>query len=130
MRLRVAFAGWASLLLLAVPSLALAQPAEDPGLADAPPPPAPPPPSQPPTPSTPPTGNAAAMPPQNVPPPPPPEVSETTDVQTQWVQPSGKEEQQALGDLYERVAAPTMFGGVGLFRTITGDSGRSNTFRI
>jgi outer membrane protein OmpA-like peptidoglycan-associated protein len=71
-----------------------------------------------------------AMPPQNVPPPPPPEVTETTDVQTQWVQPSGKEEQQALGDIYERVAAPTMFGGVGLFRTLTGDSGRSNTFRV
>jgi outer membrane protein OmpA-like peptidoglycan-associated protein len=70
------------------------------------------------------------MPPVNVPPPPPPEVTETTDVQTQWVQPSGKEEQPAQGDLYDRVAAPTLFGGVGLFRTLTGDAGRSNSFRI
>src|SRR6476659_9816196 len=62
--------------------------------------------------------------------PPPPEVTETTDVQTQWVTPSGKEEQQALGDLYDRVAAPTLYGGVGLFRTLQGDAGRSKTFRI
>src|SRR6476660_2158341 len=101
--------------LLLAPTMAMAQPAEDPGLSAAPPPPEPP--KPPPTPSTPPapaqpTGRATAMPPMNVPPPPPPEVTETSDVKTEWVQPSGKEEQQALGDLYDRVAAPTLFGGV------------------
>jgi outer membrane protein OmpA-like peptidoglycan-associated protein len=89
------FFGVVLTLSIAAPT-AQAQPAEDPGLSEAP----------------------------------PPEVSETTDIQTQWVTPSGKEEQKALGDLYDRTAAPTMFGGVGLFRTLTGDAGRQNTFRI
>ncbi len=135
---------WCSILafgILATARLAYAQPAEDPGLSEAPPPPKPQPPPPPPpsaatstttstTTTTTTTGSATAMPPMVTPAPPPPEVSESTDVQTQWVTPSGKEEQLALGDLYERVAAPTMFGGVGLFHTLTGDAGRQGTFRV
>jgi outer membrane protein OmpA-like peptidoglycan-associated protein len=70
------------------------------------------------------------MPPTSVPPAPPPEVTETTDTKTEWVEPSRKEEQKLSGDLYDRVAAPTLFGGVGLFHTLTGDVGRSNSFRV
>jgi outer membrane protein OmpA-like peptidoglycan-associated protein len=136
---------WSTALLLAIsatPRLAHAQPVEDPGLSEAPPPPpppapkpstpppAPPPPAHPVSEPPPSTGRATAMPPMVTPPPPPPEVNETVDVQTQWVAPSGKEEQQALGDLYDRVAAPSMSGPVGLFHVLTGEAGKQNTFRV
>jgi outer membrane protein OmpA-like peptidoglycan-associated protein len=112
-----------------------AQPAEDPGLAEtpAPPPPAPPPPPPapappPPAPATPPapSGHAAALPPSAPLPPPPPEVNETVEEKSEWVDTKAPPE----GDLYDRVAAPTLTGGVGLFHTQTGDFGRQGSFRI
>jgi outer membrane protein OmpA-like peptidoglycan-associated protein len=139
---------WYSLFLLALlgtPGAAHAQPVDDPGLQEAPPPPpkptTPPPPATAPSPLTPGASPAPATP---APPkstftvaPAPlvtaqPEVSETVDVKTEWVAPDPKDKARAVaeGDLYDRVAAPTLFGGVGLLRTLTGDSGRSNSFRI
>lgn len=118
------------LLLLAlagVEGVALAQPVDDPALSEPSPPsppaqpvvpPAPPPPSRPVAP--------AALP---APPAPPPEVQETRETKVRYIS-GGREALAAEGDLYERVAAPTLVGPVGLFRVITGDAGRSNTFRV
>jgi outer membrane protein OmpA-like peptidoglycan-associated protein len=107
--------------LLCAPSLAHAQPVEDPGLSEPPPRPAPPP-----TPTPPPPGQ---QPMQMVPSQTPPELHETTDTSVQWIE-GGEAAVAAEGDMYERVVAATLNGPVGLFRTITGESGRTNTFRI
>ncbi len=113
-------------ILLLLAGVAHAQPAEDPGLADAPaPPPKPAPPPPPPA-----NANVPApvsMPPPAALPPPPPEVNETTDVKTEWI---AGDKNSDEGDLYDRVAAPTLGGGVGLMRTQTGDFGKQGTFRI
>jgi outer membrane protein OmpA-like peptidoglycan-associated protein len=121
-------------LTLLSPSLVRAQPADDPGLSEPPPkPPA----------TTPP---ATTPPPRTTTPPPPRsdgsatlmaphdeslstgEPRETVDTQVTWLDSAG----QATGDddLYARVAAPTVSGPIGLFRTMTGDVGRANNFRI
>ena len=113
--------------LLCAPTLAHAQPADDPGFSEPPPPkPAPPPPAPKPT-STITQKSAPVAPPVYVPP--PPELRETKDTQVKYID-GGDKAVAAEGDLYERVAAPTLMGQVGLFRTITGDSGRTNTFRV
>jgi outer membrane protein OmpA-like peptidoglycan-associated protein len=117
------------LLLLCAPGSAHAQPADDPGLSE----PVPSPPSKPaatPTPAPPPP--AAVQPTQTfiaAPPPAPSETKETVDTQVSWIA-GGDDAKKAEGDLYERLAAPTLGGPVGLFRTLTGDSGRSNNFRV
>jgi outer membrane protein OmpA-like peptidoglycan-associated protein len=116
------------LAMLLSPSLAFAQPADDPGLSETPKP-------------TPPR----TTPPRTTPPPattttPPPvmtprdeslmtgEPRETVDTQVTWLDEAGP--QTADDDLYARTAAPTVNGPVGLFRTITGDVGRANNFRV
>lgn len=118
-------------LTLLSPAAALAQPADDPGLSETPPPkPAPTTPATPPPtrPATPPRSDASAtvMPPSFDAP--PPEMHETVDTQVSWLEGNGA----TVGDddLYARVAAPTVFGAVGLFRVITGDAGRANNFRV
>jgi outer membrane protein OmpA-like peptidoglycan-associated protein len=103
--------------LLCSPSLAHAQPIEDPGLSEPPPAPKPTLPSPPPRPL------------QTLPDMQSPEMHETVDTQVQWID-GGESSVQAEGDLYERVVAPSILGPTGLFRTLTGDTGRTNTFRI
>ncbi|HEX6838002.1 MAG TPA: OmpA family protein [Polyangia bacterium] len=119
-------------LTLLSPSLASAQPADDPGLSEPPPKPAPPP-STPPATTAPPAtvphsdASATVMVPHD-------EAlttaepRETVDTQVTWIDGAG----QATGDddLYARVAASTVNGPIGLFRTITGDVGRANNFRV
>jgi outer membrane protein OmpA-like peptidoglycan-associated protein len=56
---------------------------------------------------------------------PAPEVSERVEVKTDWVPP-----EREVFDMYERVAAPTLSGGTGLFRTQSGDIGSPGTFRV
>jgi outer membrane protein OmpA-like peptidoglycan-associated protein len=114
------FFKWSILLLglLVAPAIAHAQPIEDPGLAEPTPPPKPAPPKQP-LPTVPPV----------VAPQVPIETHESVDTQVQWIA-GGEAAVQAEGDLYERVPAPTVFGPIGLLRTITGDAGRTNTFRV
>jgi outer membrane protein OmpA-like peptidoglycan-associated protein len=104
--------------LLLLSTVSEAQPVEDPGMAEPRPSPAPGP-----------SAHATTLMPAPAPPP-PPEVSETVDVKTEWLPPDPKETRRVEGDLYDRVAAPTLTGGVGLFRTLTGDAGRAGTFRI
>ena len=113
-------------LTLLSPAVASAQPADDPGLSE---PPKPAPPASPPPSTTPPRpdGSATIMAPND-------EAlttaepRETVDTQVTWLDGAG----QTTGDddLYARVAASTVTGPIGLFRTITGDVGRSNNFRI
>src|ERR1044072_1885790 len=92
-------------LLCALP-IANAQPADDPGLGEAPPPkPAPPPPP----PATPPPSEIHTAPPPYIPPPAAPEVKETRDTKVTWLS-GGASAVDAEGDLYERAAAPTMQG--------------------
>jgi len=127
-------------VLLLVSVAAQAQPVEDPGLGNpqpqAPaPPPAPPPSAAPstatttPTTPTPPPSTASGSRVVTMPPmtshAAAPEVSERTEVKTDWLPP-----EREVTDLYERVAAPTLSGGTGLFRTQTGDIGAPGTFRI
>jgi OOP family OmpA-OmpF porin len=57
------------------------------------------------------------------------EVKETTDTKVVWID-EPPEARVPEGDLYERVAASAVGGPVGLFRTLTGDAGRSNSFRV
>jgi outer membrane protein OmpA-like peptidoglycan-associated protein len=115
-------------LLLVAPSLR-AQPVEDPGMgepaktaAPAPPPapapaPAPPPPALAPAPQSRGTMMLPAAPP-------PPDVVETVDVKTVYVS-----DPADTVELDARVSAPTLTGGVGLMRTLTGDSGRPGSVR-
>ncbi|MGZ3427507.1 MAG: OmpA family protein [Polyangia bacterium] len=119
-------------LTLLSPSLVQAQPADDPGLSEPPPKPtAPPPPTTPPRATTPPPphsdASATLMAPHDE------SLTtgeprETVDTQVTWLDSAGP----ATGDddLYARVAAPTVSGPIGLFRTITGDVGRANNFRV
>jgi OOP family OmpA-OmpF porin len=102
---------------------ALAQPADDPGLSETPP--APKPAAPPSTPGAPPARAPVTAPPSEVLS--APETHETVDEQVRWVN-SG--ERPPEEDLYSSVAAPTLTGPVGLFHVLTGDSGRSNTFRV
>src|SRR5436309_1305893 len=118
-------------LTLLSPSLALAQPADDPGLSEPPPQPTPPtatpaPPQPKPTPP-PPHSDASAtlMAPSDIAPP-APEMHETVDTQVTWVEGAGPDTGDT--DLYARLAAPTVTGPIGLFRAITGDVGRANNF--
>jgi OmpA-OmpF porin, OOP family len=116
------------LVLLLSPALAYAQPADDPGLTETPPP-----------------ARTTPPPARTTPPPPHSDASatimaphdeslttgeprETVDTQVSWIEGTG----QATGDddLYARTAAPTVSGPIGLFRTITGDVGRANNFRV
>jgi outer membrane protein OmpA-like peptidoglycan-associated protein len=114
--------------LLLSPSLAFAQPADDPGLSETPKPaPTPPPPR--PTPPPPPHSDASAtmMAPHDeslttT------EPRETVDTQVTWLDEAGPS--SGDDDLYARTAAPTVTGPIGLFRTITGDVGRANNFRV
>ena len=127
-----------STLILLSPCLAQAQPADDPGLSEPPPAarPAPPPPTAttpPPRATTPPPvphsdASATMMAPHDESPPPPPESHETVDTQVTWLDSAGPE--SGDDDLYARLAAPTVTGPIGLFRTITGDVGRANNFRV
>ncbi|HZS39598.1 MAG TPA: hypothetical protein VFF06_22355, partial [Polyangia bacterium] len=117
--------------------LAHAQPADDPGLSEPAPPPPKPPVTQPPTtlpPPKPPTTAPTVRPVYPTPPPPPivPEVQETTDEKVTYIdEPSSNGAPAAQqGDLYDRTAAPSLYGPVGLFRTLTGDSGASGHFRV
>lgn len=114
-------------LTLLFPALAQAQPADDPGLSETPPP----------KPAAPPPRPAAPVPRSDasatlLAPPSfeatPPETHETVETQVTWLDGNGA----TVGDddLYARVAAPTVFGPVGLFRVITGDVGRANNFRV
>jgi OmpA-OmpF porin, OOP family len=123
-------------LTLLSPSLARAQPADDPGLSEPPPKPAPPatPPATPPAATTtttttnpPPHSDASAtlMAPGELS---TPEMHETVDTQVTWLDSAGPETGDT--DLYARTAASTVTGPIGLFRTITGDVGRANNFRI
>ena len=123
------------LCLALSPLAAQAQPADDPGLSEPPPRPATP------------TPPATTPPPRPLPVVPhsdasatvmaPPrdesvsaaaETHETVDTQVTWIEGNGA----TVGDedLYARTAAPTVFGPIGLFRTITGDVGRANNFRV
>src|SRR3954471_7574249 len=100
------------LALLCASSIAQAQPVEDPGLAPEAPKPAPkplPPPQQPPLPVAPPV---QAMQ--------PPEVRSSAATRVKWMA-GGDESVAAEGDMYARVAAPSLMGPVGLFRTLTGE---------
>jgi OOP family OmpA-OmpF porin len=112
---------WCGLVVLFIGWLtggtAAAQPADDPGLTTTPPPPV-----------TPPTTAPATSTIRTVTETPPPDTHETVDTQVTWLPGTGP----AVGDddLYARVAAPTVFGPIGLFRVITGDVGRSNNFRV
>ncbi|HEX9103017.1 MAG TPA: OmpA family protein, partial [Polyangia bacterium] len=119
-------------LTLLSPALASAQPADDPGLSEAPPKPAPPPSTTAPPPRAPapvPHSDASAtvMAPHD-------EAlttaepRETVDTQVTWLDEAGPS--TADDDLYARVAASTVNGPIGLFRTITGDVGRANNFRV
>ncbi len=114
---------------LVAPALALAQPADDPGLSEPPPPkPTPPPPPKPaptPVPTAPPRATTGTFVP---PPPPPPELKETTDTQVTWL--ASDKSGAAEGDMYDRLAAPSLTGAVGLFRTYTGEAGRTHSLRI
>ena len=125
-------------LTLLSPSLAGAQPADDPGLSETPPP----------KPATPPAtapSTTTTTPPRATTPPPRPDGSatlmapndealttsaprETTETTVTWLDGTG----QSTGDddLYARLAASTVTGPIGLFRTITGDVGRANNFRV
>jgi OOP family OmpA-OmpF porin len=120
--------------ILLAPALAMAQPADDPGLSESPPPPKPTPPPRPRatvndastatspgivtiSPAAPPNETLSA-----------PDVHETVDEQVTWK--NGTGERPPGEDMYETVAAPSVTGAVGLLRTLTGDSGKSNTFRV
>ena len=115
-------------LILLSPCLAQAQPADDPGLSETPPAPKPAPP--PPT-ATPPVphsdASATVMAPHDesltA-----SEPRETVDTQVTWLDSAGPN--TADDDLYARLAAPTVTGPIGLFRTMTGDVGRANNFRV
>ncbi|HWE31607.1 MAG TPA: OmpA family protein, partial [Polyangia bacterium] len=115
-------------LTLLSPSLAQAQPADDPGLSEpAPPPPKPAPPPPRATPTVPHSdASATMMAPHDESA--PPQMRETVDTQVTWLDSAGP----ATGDddLYARVAASTVTGPIGLFRTMSGDVGRSNNFRV
>jgi outer membrane protein OmpA-like peptidoglycan-associated protein len=125
-----------SLLLPA--GLASAQPVDDPGLSE--PEPAKPKPQPTPAPTPPPQpgkaggstireqpASPAAQPAAT--PTPPPTVTETVDTKVSYVD-GGDKATQAEGDLYDRVAAPSIGGPVGLFRVLTGDAGRMHHFRV
>lgn len=116
-------------LTLLSPALASAQPADDPGLTETPKP----------------APKPAAAPPSTPPPVPHSDASatvmaphdealttaeprETVDTQVTWLDEAGQA--TADDDLYARVAASTVTGPIGLFRTITGDVGRANNFRV
>ena len=121
------------LALLCASTVAQAQPVEDPGLEPAPSPkPVAPPPAPSPKPLPPPT---VPPPPRYVPPsqlPPPvetPPPRETVDEKVSYVDEKGVLPTEE-DELYDRVPAPTLYGPVGLMRVITGDSGRSNSFRV
>jgi outer membrane protein OmpA-like peptidoglycan-associated protein len=122
-------------------SVALAQPADDPGLAEPTPAPTPPPkPATPPPatkPTTPPTSTiksstAVSSPPMIAPAAPAPEVKETVDVQTTYVDEKGgaAAPKETDAEFSERIAAPTIFGPVGLFRIMTAEPQRRHNFRI
>jgi outer membrane protein OmpA-like peptidoglycan-associated protein len=118
--------------LLAAPQVALAQPADDPGFSEPAPPPKPAPaptPKPAPAPTPPPGRTSTSLAPTTYAP--PPEVHETVETQVTYTD-ADKDKGPAPADteLYDRAAGPTVFGPVGLFRTITGDSGKTNTFRI
>lgn len=118
----------ATLLSLWSAGAARAQPADDPGLGESPPPkpaPAPPRPAPPPPPHS--DASATLLPPATVDNG-GPETREVTDTQVQWIDEAGP--QTGDDDLYARVPAPTVYGPIGLLRTITGDVGRSNNFRV
>jgi outer membrane protein OmpA-like peptidoglycan-associated protein len=117
-------------LILLAASSAHAQPVDDPGLAPPPAPPAPPATPAPPTAATPatpsaPASRAVTMTPMTQRASASPEVSERTEVKTDWVAP-----EREVFDLYERVAGTTLSGGTGLLRTQSGDIGSPGTFRI
>ena len=121
-------------VVLLSPCLAQAQPADDPGLSEpAKPVPTPPPATTPPPRTTTPppaphsSGSATLLPPPEQAPP-SGEPRETVDTQVTWIEGTGAETGDS--DLYARLAAPTVTGPVGLFRTITGDVGRANNFRV
>jgi OmpA-OmpF porin, OOP family len=115
-------------LMLLSPCLAQAQPADDPGLSDTPtaPKPAPPPPTVPPP--VPHSDASATMMAPHDESLTGSEPRETVDTQVTWLDSAGPD--TADDDLYARLAAPTVTGPIGLFRTITGDVGRANNFRI
>jgi outer membrane protein OmpA-like peptidoglycan-associated protein len=110
------------LALLCAPAIAHAQPADDPALAEPPPPKPAPKPQPAPQPRT----STLSATPSYVSPP-PPEVQESVETKEEWVEGTPGKPQ---GDLYDRVAAPTMSGPVGLLRTLTGDGGKPGTFRV
>jgi outer membrane protein OmpA-like peptidoglycan-associated protein len=132
-------------LTLLSPSLAQAQPADDPGLSDTPTPP-PRPAARPPATTPPPSQSPPPQSPPQSPPPPHSDASatvmaphdetmtatsepkESVDTQVTWLESADAAAGDA--DLYARLAAPTVSGPIGLFRTLTGDVGRSNNFRI
>lgn len=124
-----------SALILLSARVVMAQPADDPGLSEPPPPAKPsPPPTTPPQPSPPPAtppavprsdASATVMAPHDES---PAEAHETVDTQVTWLDSAGPDTGDS--DLYARLAAPTVTGPIGLFRTMTGDVGRPNNFRI
>jgi outer membrane protein OmpA-like peptidoglycan-associated protein len=127
-----------TLCILCAPGTAHAQPADDPGLSEAPPPPPPPPPQPTPSPTPPPTTSVPSRPsdagrlPSTSPyqgdqlaPAAPPEVHETKQTQVTFG-PTTKDER----DIYDRLAAPTATGAIGLFHTMTGDVGLPNHLRV
>jgi outer membrane protein OmpA-like peptidoglycan-associated protein len=142
--------------VLSLPAIAAAQPVDDPGAPPAPPPPAapkaepapPPAKAEPPAPkpvvavpapAPAPAPAAKPAPPVTpapktvhfVPPPPlapPPEITETVETQVRWtdeVRPTSVE-----ANVNDRIAAPSLAGPVGLYRTLTGDVGPGNGFRV
>ncbi|HEX4461956.1 MAG TPA: OmpA family protein [Polyangia bacterium] len=120
-------------LILSAPCLALAQPADDPGLSEAPPPPKPAPPKPAAvTPATTPTSSTTSTITSTESPPneqlSAPDVHESVDEQVTWKPGTG--EHPPDEDMYETVAAPSLTGGVGLFRTLEAESGKTNTFRV
>ncbi len=117
-------------LTLLCPVAAHAQPADDPGLSETPPParPAPPPP-RPPAPPVPHSdASATVMAPHDESLSATGETHETVDTQVTWLDSAGPS--TADDDLYARLAAPTVSGPIGLFRTMSGDVGRANNFRV
>src|SRR5262249_41038911 len=62
--------------------------------------------------------------------PPPLKTHETTDEQVSWIEPGKGEPKETGVSFYDRNAAVMYGGPVGLLHTITGDAGRTHTFRV
>jgi len=109
---------------------AFAQPVDDPGLDDGKKPATTPPPplvTPPPATTTTTTTTVTATPPVTAVP--APTTRQTLDEQTTWIEPGGAVKESGIS-YYDRNAAVMYGGPVGLLHTLTGDVGRTHTFRV